>query len=352
MVLQAGACGRLGSRRTFNSLPPDGGRELLHSGQVSLFHIGRTEWPTQITSRARTIGRIRALARVEADAVLIAPWGAHVPMIPDVRAIAADVVLRTMTTGAGNRVTSMIANVVAIAATMISVHVKMAVPAGGVMSAAGMTVPPAALDRPVVGEMTIGAVPSAGMLLVTRIARADGRTIAVAQDGATMTAAAVRPGVTGTGASATVLHAMADGVRRRARMVAVLASATAMIAVTHVDVVRSGRVTIVVPATTGARIAIGRARVSAPARGRGVAIRVVRIVVTATRGDRAEAAPSEAASVVAGRVDALVSAGVAVVSRPVVVRTAAPDAVAMIGKSVMLHPGWRSLPTSPASTRH
>ncbi|MCT2996846.1 hypothetical protein EFN30_07225 [Propionibacterium freudenreichii] len=273
-------------------------------------------------------------------------------MIPDVRAIAADVVLRTMTTGAGNRVTSMIANVVAIAATMISVHVKMAVPAGGVMSAAGMTVPPAALDRPVVGEMTIGAVPSAGMLLVTRIARADGRTIAVAQDGATMTAAAVRPGVTGTGASATVLHAMADGVRRRARMVAVLASATAMIAVTHVDVVRSGRVTIVVPATTGARIAIGRARVSAPARGRGVAIRVVRIVVTATRGDRAEAAPSEAASVVAGRVDALVSAGVAVVSRPVVVRTAAPDAVAMIGKSVMLHPGWRSLPTSPASTRH
>ncbi|WP_260272502.1 hypothetical protein [Propionibacterium freudenreichii] len=246
----------------------------------------------------------------------------------------------------------MIANVVAIAATMISVHVKMAVPAGGVMSAAGMTVPPAALDRPVVGEMTIGAVPSAGMLLVTRIARADGRTIAVAQDGATMTAAAVRPGVTGTGASATVLHAMADGVRRRARMVAVVASATAMIAVTHVDVVRSGRVTIVVPATTGARIAIGRARVSAPARGRGVAIRVVRIVVTATRGDRAEAAPSEAASVVAGRVDALVSAGVAVVSRPVVVRTAAPDAVAMIGKSVMLHPGWRSLPTSPASTRH
>lgn len=67
---------------------------------------------------------------------------AHVPMIPDVRAIAADVVLRTMTTGAGNRVTSMIANVVAIVATMISVHVKMAVPAGGVMSAAGMTGPP------------------------------------------------------------------------------------------------------------------------------------------------------------------------------------------------------------------
>ncbi|WP_172664087.1 hypothetical protein [Propionibacterium freudenreichii] len=36
----------------------------------------------------------------------------------------------------------MIANVVAIVATMISVHVKMAVPAGGVMSAAGMTGPP------------------------------------------------------------------------------------------------------------------------------------------------------------------------------------------------------------------
>ena len=34
MVLQAGACGRLCSRRTFNSLPPDGGRELLHSAPL------------------------------------------------------------------------------------------------------------------------------------------------------------------------------------------------------------------------------------------------------------------------------------------------------------------------------